>query len=432
MFDWIKKALRPRQPDINSFDRFVLEFVEECKRQAWIPKSYDHQARSFLFDDGANESRVHLSNLFGTWLARDGDGRAEVIARFVRGLAEAGKTASISPETLPDELLPGIRSRVLISNTLLQSWIAGAPIDDSAETAWLPFAGDLAACVLRDQRDTISQMTHANLRFAELPIEQAMLRAMTNFRARMRAPVFESVGDGVFGCANLEDHQSALLLLEPGKDYSLPAIDGAPVALVPGRNVFYLTGSANMPGLTRLLDIARNAHQTPNFCSSMILQWRGDCWAEFQFEPGTTNAARQREIALAQASTDYTFQKQLLDRYYQKHGMDVFVANLMLFRRNDAEASLFGVATLASATTGTLLPHADRLNLGKQIVDPVTGLAQQGAADMVDVPWSGAMEIVGDLFEPVPYLYPPRLRALGFPDDDAWARLKALSIAPRP
>jgi len=42
------------------------------------------------------------------------------------------------------------------------------------------------------------------------------------------------------------------------------------------------------------------------------------------------------------------------------------------------------------------------------------------------------MEIVGDLFEPVPYLYPPRLRALGFPDDDAWARLKALSIAPRP
>jgi hypothetical protein len=35
------------------------------------------------------------------------------------------------------------------------------------------------------------------------------------------------------------------------------------------------------------------------------------------------------------------------------------------------------------------------------------------------------MEIAGDLFEPVPYLCPPRLRALGFPQGDAWARLKA-------
>jgi hypothetical protein len=37
------------------------------------------------------------------------------------------------------------------------------------------------------------------------------------------------------------------------------------------------------------------------------------------------------------------------------------------------------------------------------------------------------MDIVGYLFEPVPYLYPPRFRALGFPDADAWLKLKALS-----
>jgi hypothetical protein len=76
--------------------------------------------------------------------------------------------------------------------------------------------------------------------------------------------------------------------------------------------------------------------------------------------------------------------------------------------------------------TGALLPIADRLSLVKQIIDPATGLARQGALDAVDVPWSEAMEIVGDLFEPVPYLYPPRFRALGFPDGDAWTRLKAL------
>ena len=35
-------------------------------------------------------------------------------------------------------------------------------------------------------------------------------------------------------------------------------------------------------------------------------------------------------------------------------------------------------------------------------------------------------------FEPVPHLYPPRLRALAFPDAESWARLKALSPSPRP
>jgi hypothetical protein len=432
MFDWIKRALRPKQSEVDAYDRFVIEFVEECKRQGRVPKSYDHQARTFIFGDGAGDMQVHLDNVFGTWLARDQNGRAEAISRFLHGILESKKTAAISPERLPDELMPGIRARVLISNTLLQSRIAGAPIDDSAETAWLPFAGDLAACVIRDQGNTMSQMTHANLRFAKLPIEQAMPRAMTNFRARSPSPIFEPVGDGVFGCANLEDHQSALLLLEPGKDYALPAIEGAPIAVVPGRNVFYLTGGANMPGLTRLLDIARNAHQTPNFCSSMILQWSGDRWSEFQFEPGSTNAGLQRDIALARSATDYDFQKQLLDRYYQKHGMDVFVANLMLYRKKDGDTSLFSVTSLGSGTTGTLLPCADRLSFVRLIIDPTTGLAQQGVSDIADVAWSDAMAVVGDRFEPVQCLYPPRLRALSFPDADAWARVKALNPTHRP
>jgi hypothetical protein len=38
----------------------------------------------------------------------------------------------------------------------------------------------------------------------------------------------------------------------------------------------------------------------------------------------------------------------------------------------------------------------------KQVVDPATGLAQNGASDSADVAWSDAMVVVGGLFEPVP------------------------------
>ncbi|MEH2624023.1 hypothetical protein V1292_002078 [Bradyrhizobium sp. AZCC 1719] len=424
MFGWIKKNLFGKQAEVDPYDQCTIEFIEECKRQNCVPASYDPQARSFQFTDGRN---VNLHNLFAAWLPLDQQGRAEAVARFVRSIDESPKHADISPEALPDQLMPGIRPRALIGNALLQHWIDGAPADATTEIAWLPFAADLAACVVRDMPLTMAPMARDNLAFAGLPIEDAMSKAMSNFRARMPAVVFEPVGNGVFGCNNFQDHQSALLLLEPGKDYALPPIEGAPVALVPGRNVFYLTGSANLPGLITLLEMSETAGQTPNFCSSMILQWAGDRWSEFRFEPGTANADRQRLIALRQATADYASQKQMLDQYYLNQGLDIAVSELLAFQKQDRAASVISITVLASGTSGTLLPQAERLSFVRQTIDPKTGVAQNGSEDVADVTWSEAMDMVGHLFEPVDHLYPPRFRALGFPEADAWTKLKALT-----
>jgi hypothetical protein len=310
---------------------------------------------------------------------------------------------------------------------LIQNWITGASTDDRSATAFLPFAGDLVACAMQDLPHTMSQMTHVNLAFANLSIEQAMQHALANFRSNLPQPVFEPLGDGLFGSNNLADHQSAMLLLAPGRDYELPKIDGTPVAVVPTRNLFYLTGSASRSGLAKILDIAQGAGQMPHFCSSAILQWDGDRWRETPIA-GDDLAARQREIAQHQLAADYDSQKQLLDKYHGKCGLDIFVARQMLLRKKDSPATI-SAATLASGTTGSLLPHANRLSFVKQIVDPKTGRAEKAPEGIVDVAWSDAMDIAGHLFEPVAHLYPPRLRAMGFPDADAWVRLKAAAAA---
>jgi hypothetical protein len=328
MFDWIKRVLQPKQSMGDPYEQLILEFVAECQRQGRVPKSYDPQTRIFVFGHGADgDVKVQLDNLFRAWLALDQGGRSVVISRFVTGLKGMGQHSALVPEELPDQLMPGIRPRIQIANALLQKWIAGAPPDASNETAWLPFAGDLAACVIQDMPDTMSQMTRANLTFADLSIEQAMSRAMANFRARLPSPIFEPLDRGVFGCNNLEDHQSTLLL-EPGKDYALPPVEGRPVALVPSRNLFYLTGSANMPGLAERLDISQTAHRMAYFCSSMILQWIGDRWSEFHFDR-TRQMPAAREVSLAQLKIDYDFQK-----HHQKLGVDIFVAGLMLYQKN--------------------------------------------------------------------------------------------------
>jgi hypothetical protein len=51
-------------------------------------------------------------------------------------------------------------------------------------------------------------------------------------------------------------------------------------------------------------------------------------------------------------------------------------------------------------------------------------MAAEKAREILQVAWSDAMAVAGHLFEPVPDLYPPRYRALGFPDSDMWAKLR--------
>jgi len=420
MFEWIRKRLgRPFSVD-DLYTQFVREFIAECQRQHLVAKSYDHGARSFAFarNDGSQIS-AFTHNTFGEWQRRDQAGRADLIARFVRSLLETRSQDTFSAENLPNELMPGIRSQALISGMMIRSWASGGPNDESRATAFLPFAADLVVCAVRDQPDSMSLMTRGKLAEAGLSIERAIRLAMANFRERCPAPIFEPLGDGLFGCVNLEDYQSSLLLLVPRQDYPLPPIDGAPIVAVPGRNVLYLTGSQNPAGIARLLDIASKAAETPHFCSPSLLQWNGERWAEEPLVDQDLDA-RRREILRRQLAADYNEQKQLLDQYHDEQGQDIFVASMMLYRDRAKDSSdTFTVTTLTLGTTGTLLPRADRL----VFVRSADGLVK--VSDTADVSWSDAIAIVGNLFAPVPYLYPPRLRALGFPDEEAWSQLKA-------
>ncbi|MGY3440826.1 MULTISPECIES: hypothetical protein [unclassified Bradyrhizobium] len=426
MFDWVKKQLAGRQPAADDpYEQFVRAFVVECQRQGIQPKSYDPNARGFVFfRDDSSERIFRLHNGFHEWLGRNQESRAILVTTLVRSVIEGNRNYALDPGKLPEQLMPGVRSHAQISNLLIQNWTMGAPADDSSATAFRPLVGDLVVCAMQDKPNTMSQMSNANLAVGGLSIDQAMERAMANFRAKLGRPVFESLGDGLFGSNNLAEHQSALLLLTPGTDYQLPAIDGAPVALVPARGLFYLTGRANRTALIRALDIAKNAAQMAWFLSPTLLQWDGGRWGEATLTDDL--APRQREVMYHRLAADYDTQKQLLDQYHESKGQDIFVAKMMLYSKKDSSEP-FSLTTLASGTTGTLLPYADRLWFGKQVVDPQTGLAQPQPEDVADVTWSDAMAIAGHLFEPVAYLYPPRLRALGFPAGDVWARLKAVA-----
>jgi hypothetical protein len=429
MFDRLMSLFRPKPAD--PYEQFVVAFIEECGRQGRKPTSYDQQSRSFVFGDPKGSSHtVYLENNFRAWCQGDPKARAEQLSRFVRSLGETEKEAAIDPANLPAELMPGIRSRALLSHALIQNWIQGAPEGTDNETAWTPFCGDLVACVVRDRQDSMALVTRSNLDSAKLSFDQAMAHAMAQFLAKARAPDFipDPRAPGLYYCGNLEDYQSSLLLMTPAKDFRLPALDGDAVALVPSRNEFFVTGSRNRPALKALLDLAETAGQQPHFCSSAPLVWCDGHWVEYMFEAGTNEAVKQRQIAIAQLASDYDRQKELLDHLHKVQNKDIHVASFMVFQKKNQPGSEFSMATLASGAHGTLLPVADRLMFVDQIIDPQTGLTAKEPRDIVSVAWSDAMAVAGSLFQRVPNLFPPRHRSLGFPDADMWGKLRARAV----
>jgi hypothetical protein len=427
MFSRLISLFRPKSAD--PYEQFVAAFIEECGRQGRKPTSYDHQTRSFVFGDPKGSSHtVFLENNFRAWCQGDAKARAEQLSRFVRSLGE-GETA-IDPAKLASELMPGIRSRVLLSHGLIQNWIQGAPEGNDNETAWTPFCGELVACVVRDRQDSMALVTRSNLDSAKLSFDQAMAHAMAQFRAKAPAPDFipDPRAPGLYYCGNLEDYQSSLLLMTPGRDFRLPALDGDAVALAPSRNQLFVTGSRNGPALKVLLDLAETAGQQPHFCSSTLLVWCDEHWVEYVFEAGTNEAVKQHQIAIAQLASDYDRQKELLDHLHKVQNKDIHVASFMVFQKKNQPGSEFSMATLASAAHGTLLPVADRLMLVDQIIDPQSGLAAEEPRDITSVAWSDAMAVADHLFQRVPNLFPPRYRNVGFPDADMWGKLRMRAV----
>jgi hypothetical protein len=416
MFSRLESLFQPKAKVTDPYEQFVMAFVEECRRQGRKPSRYDHEKRTFFIDDGRGSAvAIQLENGFRDWREHDEAERSRRLARFVRGVFEAAAAQQEAPPLA--ELMPGVRSRALISNMLIGSGATG-PTGNAAEIAWAPVCGELAAIVNHDRPDTLRPLTRRVFEGGTFSFDEAMTQTIANLRAKVPAPDFQRPFDvpGLFFCNNLEDFQSSLLLLTPGVDFRFPTLRGDPVVLVPSRNQLFVTGSENPLGLDTLIKLADTARELPHFLSSGLFVWRDGRWNTFAPESGTGRAAKQRLIALRDLGSDYREQKAQLDQLHDEQKAEIVVSEFMAFQpQPEAE---FSITFVDSGTKETLLPKTDRI----RFVD-----ADQ-MEETLDVAWDDAMAIAGTLFEPVPALYPERHRLRGFPTAEMRAELKKKAI----
>lgn len=414
-----------------SYDQFVSAFMRECRRQGVPPPSHDPEERSFVFHGASGvSSRTATAGMFRQWQgSRD---RAGMVADVVKSYGGLDEAVTGGPGVA--DLKPGLRSRSLISDLQIEAQTRMPGVSEEtlrgSEIASTPFCGELAACVVRDiDGVTMMPMPRMLLDAAGLSFDQAMATAMAQFRASAPPLTFESLVPGVpglFVCRSWGHFQAALLLMTPGEDFRFPPLGGGdPVALAPTRTFFFVTGSRNRQGVSFLLAAAATAASQDDFLSPQLLTCHDGRWREYAFSAGTREAIIQHDVACKHLLSGYARQKQLLDDLHRKQKQDVTVAPFTVVGSRTGD---FSVTTLTRDANATLVPVADRIGFVDADPGSASSRSSANAGDAFRVRWSAAMAIAGHLFEEVPGLYPPRYRALGFPDAGVMAKLRAKAV----
>jgi hypothetical protein len=401
-------------------DQLVIDLIDELKRRGIQTQggTYNHQDYSLTVEG----RKLGLGNLFLEWRLRRRRDKAELVKRFLDSVLQIGKPLP-SFDAAAEKLVPLVRSRSNICLWLLEAWCGGAPDGNAAETAWAPFVGDLVTAVGLDMGSGISRMERSNLEHLGVTLDTAFQRALANLQRGAPRLVFGQVGHGmprgVFHSDSASDYQSSMLLL-PDRFPRLPEGDGDLVAMVPGRNSMWITGSRNEAGISALFDVGEKSLSSLHHrCSTTLLRLDGGRWVPFAPDSNESLATRYQTLVKKQEATDYALQKSVLEQLHRARSDPAYVAPFNLSLKSDASRSW---VAWASGVDSMLLPRAEFMIFVEQILDG-TGRAI-GSKRSIEVAWDSASPLVRDLMEEVPDLYPLRYRAGRFPDAAVLAELE--------
>jgi hypothetical protein len=381
-------------------DRYARAF-EQTLRAAGEQRVLRYDAREFLIRVGADPARpegiIYLDNGFRAWQsAADEAARQEVLRRFSRALGDPRDETSGFSEVAP-RLVAGVRDRAYLEfNRLSVGTQFG--VEAASPTVQRPLTADIARVLLLDAEDSVSLVTESTLERWGVAWETAFAQGLANLRARSNE-VHVIEHDGVLAWqANDSFDAGRILLIDTLA--GLP-VRGELVAMAPDRDVLLLAGSEDLAQLRALVAVA---HRRFDECNRLLSGWplvlRGGQWQVF--EPPAEVATEFGRLERRYAALGYRQQSEVLQKYLEAVGEDVFVGSWVLESDNDAPPGEFTTLAIWSEDVVTLLPE----------VDEVAFNTRDGV--LYRVPWVRVRAVVAYLMQSTEY-FPARWHVDGFP-----------------
>ncbi len=382
----------------DDFAQLMIDRIHQAGEKGFIA----YQPEEFrLRGEGVRSAALMLGNAYKEYCGADEEIRERVIRLWVRNWFSLLRDMPEDFEDVRPDLLPIVRSRSHFELNQLRSIVeSGTPIS----WPYVPLGEHFGVALVYDLPDAMRSVPQANLDAWGLTLYEALEIASQNLADLPAKFIGPQSGDGVYLSAT-GDNYDASRILSPELIGQF-RVQGDPVAMIANRDNLIVAGADDSAGLEAMLKLATEALKQLRPISSIAVRFDGEEWVPWLPEASHALYHPFRRLYFDALGRDYAEQKELLDRLHAKTNKNVFVATFNVVQ--DPQGRLLSYAVWTESAE-TLLPETDLVVFGGRESKPSM------------VPWSGAMEAVGHLLEPVD-IYPPRYCVREFPSARATGR----------
>jgi hypothetical protein len=404
------------------------EIVTSALHKAGINRDKVDQSESDFSLKLPGGATIFLGNVYANFCSAPRSARHSILSEFIAPAASVPDLPSIPSDfaTLKPSLMPVIRDAASFSIERLINRKNGkdaAPcvppfgggdmwtVDGMGELI-KPLARGLVVGLAYDAERTITSIYRDHFEEWGVSLEEAFKAAKDNLWERTDPNRFAG-RNGVYWGEWADSYDSSRILLTE-LIYRL-SIDGDPIAFVPSRDQFVVTGSNNSAGLASILEsgIENHFNQGHPLSPDLYVLVDGN-WKVYVPEDKSLREMWMK-IRRRRDAIDYAEQQKLLNEIHEIEDIDIFVASYKIYERKDGFAYS---ACVWTSGIDSSLPRSENIAFMADVENP----------DYFVVPWEAAESVVGNLLELEPDLAPARYRARQFPSDEQLAKLRPLAI----
>ncbi|HEY2345083.1 MAG TPA: hypothetical protein VGH80_04285 [Xanthomonadaceae bacterium] len=386
------------KPTLASFTGRLLRTMPRGEATRW---RFDAGQGELLDDRG---STVSLHNMFLEYCNAPRSQRRELIGKYLEITRSIQQEVPALWVAAAKNVFPVVRSTHVAMPMEIAARGTGKGIDRFAAA---PLAGDLQVCLMYDFGQSLKYVHLPQLETWGQRFEDVRERALANL-AGLEPPAWAMHPSGFFRLTSRVSYEESMLLLGRVVD-ALPFREHA--VLLPCNRGILLAADARRDDVVSamLREAIRCAEHAPWPVSATLCTRRDGEWTTW--EPGEATRALAHDLSVLHNGMNYHAQKDALDAWQERSGIDRFVAKYSILQRPDGLASF---ATWAR-NVHTLLPVADWIAIG--------GPAAAGEMEFKMVRWQNVVDVCGHRMRRMEES-PTRYELDSFPDEAEWDRLQ--------
>jgi hypothetical protein len=364
------------------------------------PVRYDEAAFALRIpsnEQDGPDNAVFLHNVFAAYRTSARRDRPKTFERIITSITEIRDPTPATFDAAADHLLPQVRPLSEQGLWLLHGQVDGQVIPESPYRVIAP---GIAAWLAYDRPESMMRISASQIAKWGIDFDHAFTIAVGNLRARS-AKRFAQVADGLYVSDWADKYDTSRILLTDV--IGALAVRGAPVVMLPNRDVLLVTGSDDADGLRAMVDAARQILDQPRPLGAVALSLIAGEWHAFAPDATMPGVGAFYELQEVDSGRLYAEQKLLLDRLHEKLDRDIFVASHLIKRTDPGDHFLASLAIWAP-NVDALLPRTQTLALGHR-------------KRLITAPWDTVVQVAGEHLVPMGW-WPERYRVRSFPSDD--------------